>query len=253
MKKYLIPLILGMALLGLVGLAQASSYFTQGHLIRAIVDVSKNIEVLTDLGDVSTWTTPGSAPAGAFGPAFDLSAFGGDSWDKLTVGYFVYSVNGSLINAWTSGPLDGQTSGARKAGVFQSAASAVLNNYVGDSQTRVGIIEAGNPNGYYAQMNKNGTAPGSFAGLIPAGNGEISLAGLLSNSSVEQALYYYPNMTATMGATLGTLIASLHTVKIDGTHGQTVVGGSAVPIPASVFLLGSGLLGLLGVRSRIYS
>jgi hypothetical protein len=72
---------------------------------------------------------------------------------------------------------------------------------------------------------------------------------------VDTNLFYYNYNGATSTKT-GTLIATIrtfltndgHTVALNGSQIATVINYSQVPVPPSLLLFGSSLLGLIGVR-----
>jgi hypothetical protein len=89
---------------------------------------------------------------------------------------------------------------------------------------------------------------GSLGGAINAATRlytELSLSNLASNNT--QALYYWSNgLTTVASEKIGQSLA-LITTNFDGS---TTITALATPIPAAAWLLGSGLLGLAGIRRR---
>jgi len=84
---------------------------------------------------------------------------------------------------------------------------------------------------------------GSFDHFFANGTG--SEAAFTYGQTPSLNLYYYGNPYASPnipGVNMGTL-----QMQADGS---TLLNPNAVPIPAAVWLLGSGLLGLIGVRRR---
>ncbi len=246
MKKYLAGLLIGLAAFALAGEARAA--FDWGNLIRVVYDTTGNVEVATDLGSITTWTSPASIPTQTLGggaAAFNLGMFGsGASWDNLRIAYFAVD-NTAAENGWTSGPLDGtQTSGNRQFGPLKSGFDNVSNYYKTLPGT-TGTVSAvkSYDNSYWNIMDKNGVGVGTFNGFIPLGGGEISLAALGTTGYVEQALYFFdfPNSVNS-----GVQLVTIRTMA-DGST-QVI---NPVPVPPSVLLLGSGILGLIGFRSRV--
>ena len=93
-----------------------------------------------------------------------------------------------------------------------------------------------------------GTSVGGFGTFIDNGLGEANLAALDSGGSVDLYLYYYP--TATDGnAGSGLQVAKL-TTSADGHVAVTGEPMPETPIPPSILLLGSGLIGLIGIRRK---
>ncbi|NLI81619.1 MAG: VPLPA-CTERM sorting domain-containing protein [Deltaproteobacteria bacterium] len=247
MKKF-IAIFVAVLTLGLA--AQATAYFEEGHLIRVVYDKNGGgVEVATDLGEMRTWTTPGVSPSnvivGDGESAWDLSMFPGRSLNDLVVEY--YAIVYGTYDAWTSGPFTGQISGNRKFTGFNSAAgiTRVYYNTLVPTGSRVVGAES-HLQSHYTMFGKVGLSIGGFNDFIyPQYNGEENLGVLSTQGYVDQVLYFYnvPNSVGT-----GVPVAILRTMA----DGSTIInpGQPVVPVPASILLLGSGLLGLIGVRRK---
>jgi hypothetical protein len=74
------------------------------------------------------------------------------------------------------------------------------------------------------------------------------LNALGSGGFVDQKLYFFNFTSPANPATAGTQVATIRTMA----DGSTIINPASpvVPIPPSVLLLGSGLLGLIGLRRR---
>ena len=88
-----------------------------------------------------------------------------------------------------------------------------------------------------------------FGGFIPlmSPGGEMNLAALSTVGFVDQTLYFFDSPQS---ALFGVATVTLRTMA----DGSTIINpgsASAVPIPPSVLLLGSGLLGMIGIRRKI--
>lgn len=239
--------------LGLSG--QAMAYFADGDLIQVVYQKGGTYEVATDLGPISGIT--GGLTTAYSGPTIQFTAnpvvagagaFSGANWSDLQVAYFVKesSANGFASNAaWTSGPQAGQKSGLNKWATFNSVATSVQNVYLANSTGAHGTLAQNNLSSYITKMDLNNpvTSAGMFGGFIPLKNGEANLAALAggSNSYVDLYLYYYSSPNA---ANNGLKVADIR-MFANGT--SEIVG---TPIPPSVLLLGSGLIGLVGIRRK---
>lgn len=250
MKKLIVLFAAAMLLLGLSG--QAMAYFSAGDLIQVVYQTNANNEVLTDLGSLSSMgglTAAYSGPTTTLTtsstvlPALTSSSFSGSGWNQLNIAYFVYGGTGSP-QTWVSGPVTGQTSGSRKGSGYNSTAASILNWYTANSNGAAQYT--GSKTGaqaYYALMDPGSLAPGTFAGFIPGANGETSLANLANAGGyVDQYLYYY---SANGISQSGVKVADLRT----NSDGSTRLM-APTPIPAPALLLGSGLLGLIGLRRK---
>lgn len=241
MKKIMMLLAVTILLLGLSG--QAMANFGEGDLIRAVYQSGGSYEVDTDLGAFAP-TTAYTGPTIKFTsnpfPIAGSGVFSNASWSNLQVAYFVY---GGTSAAWTSGPKSGQSSANVSGTQTTNSATTMLNAFKSLGASGQAELLMADTGSYVTNMDNGGKNPGSFGGFIPAGNGEQNLAALSSQSYVDSYLYYYADPST---AAAGVQVADIRTFA-DGT--SEVVG--AVPVPPSVLLMGSGLIGLLRMRRKI--
>ncbi|BBO68366.1 hypothetical protein DSCA_22960 [Desulfosarcina alkanivorans] len=105
---------------------------------------------------------------------------------------------------------------------------------------------AGTANG--GKTASNYFADGAYAGLLTGGYGMASLASLAIDGQVDIYLYQYDGNTLNTGFDAATDYAAMVSIF---DNGDVVLNApSAVPVPAAVWLLGSGLLGLIGIRRK---
>jgi hypothetical protein len=263
MKRMVMFFAAVMFLLGVSG--QAMAYFAQGDLIQIVYQSGGSYEVGTDLGAFAPTSPYGNVTGGKstdqtinfsanpFSLPGQTGAFSTASWSNLNVAYFV--TNGT--SAWTSGPDGGQTMSAGAMSAFQAAAQAILQQYAAFG-TGQGQLLQSNINSYFSRMHnaytQTGTGGGGAFGFLSS-NGETNLAALGNGagSYVDSYLYYYADSSTLKGLQ----VADIRTFA-DGT--SEVVGGSSTaanggplpvtPVPPSVLLMGSGLLGLAGIRKK---
>ncbi len=247
MKKIVMLLAATMILLGVNGQAMAS--FTAGDLIQVVYQTnSPTNEVATDLGSFSLTTayTGPTSTLTTITPTSGLStgSFSGVGNSNLSVAYFV---QGSVSSVdWVSGPSTGQTDGSRKGSALYTNETGMLTAYNGVGGSQV-VLGQSNLSSYTTLMDGNGSKTGTFGGFIPLANGETSLGGVTSPSGyVDSYLYYYTGTTLG-GNTAGVQVADLRTFANGTTE---IVGTTATPVPPSMLLMGSGLLGLFGMRRK---
>jgi len=221
---------------------QAMAYFENGHLIRVIYDRGGTKEIVTDLGAGWDLTSPTTVHQLFNTNTFSLTDLGISSWNNVYVAYFAFNVlnpiEGTQNRAWTSGPEAGQANLARQWTNFSNGALGISgSNYQSGVAQNINNQAAGN-----SYASKYGTI-GRFAGFLPApGTGDQNLSDLATVGYVDQWIYYYasPNSAAS-----GTKLFKIRTKE----NGTTDI--NPVPIPPTVYLLGSGLLGLIGIRRRM--
>ncbi|MGD0277874.1 MAG: VPLPA-CTERM sorting domain-containing protein [Smithella sp.] len=256
-KKLLVIAAAFMLMFSFAGQVMAAFSPMDGDLIQVVyVNGGSGAEVATDLGSaLSNFTTLNSVTTDTLltNTVNFSSAFSGLSMSQLNVAYFIYD---GTDDFWVSGPTTGTQTNA--AGQMSSAASsftAVLNYYKslsgtlssdGTSTQAIGLSSA--LNSFYKIMDGNGVNVGNFGGFIksPLGSGVTSLAGLSTTGYVDQYLYYYDSSVANTSSN-GIAIADIRTWSNGSTE---IIPLVSTPLPAAVWLLGSGLVGLVGIRRR---
>ncbi|MFZ2223231.1 MAG: hypothetical protein WAV26_00940 [Candidatus Deferrimicrobium sp.] len=236
MKKYFGIFLAAMLMVGAAGPAMAGIAAT--NLLRIVYDTSDSgtVEIGSDLGSAPTLT------AGAITTnPFSVSSA---DLDHYSVVYLAFSASANQL--WftatslpTVNPLVWVST--------KSATNSTMYNFAAGTTT-VGLKSANNS--YWNKMDLGGVfgAVGSLNTFIPQPSNnvygvEANLAALATGGYVDQTLYFYQN-----GLGLSDTGFTLRTLA-DGT--TQVLAASAVPIPPSVLLLGSGLLGMIGIRRKI--
>ncbi len=156
------------------------------------------------------------------------------------------NANGSMgwqaASDWAAGLTVGGVSGWRLADTLQPDASCAIQSNSGASS---GVDCTGSEMGglYYTVL---GNVAGSFVpnNTGPFSNVQLSAYWSATESASATSIAWLFNMSS--GAQNGSF------KTITGSYGWAVQSGdiSAVPVPAAVWLFGSGLLGLVGVARR---
>lgn len=241
MKKQMIALVAG----ALMALSANSAFAAFGdlELIRVYYDRAGS-EIATDLGSVSSIL-------GTTGPQTFAGSFG-----SLTNGYAVYfALDRATNNLWVSGNtatpsvINGGTSGLTGTKNGTNSMYTTYNTQGGTNYT--GLASATN-----SYKNKLSATQGTMANAINTAtrlNTEASLASIIgvSGASANQALYYWNNGLTTLTAEKTGVNAATIVTNFDGTTTITsATQATPTPIPAAAYLLGSGLLGLVGIRRK---
>ncbi|MGD0169545.1 MAG: VPLPA-CTERM sorting domain-containing protein [Smithella sp.] len=221
---------------------QAMAAFAQGDLIQVIYTVG-GPEVATDLGSFSATSSGSVTDSGNLGNTVNFSTlFNGYSESQLNVAYFIYG--GPTVGAWVTGADGGQTNVGGQKSTLQSDFTAVLNYYKGINGTATQVAgTTTNGASYWYKLDSNGTHVGAFAGFLTTPNGEAQLS---SSGYVDLFLYYYPTGSMNVAGS-GTEIADIRTFADGSTE---IIPLVSTPLPAAVWLLGSGLMCLVGIRRR---
>lgn len=254
--------ILAAAMLTLAA-GNAFAAFTDGDLIRVVYETTANgsVEVATDLGALSTiLATAGSTTYGGGADAFTAET--GTNFTNYNVAYFASSrLGGSSITGsmWLSGTgvdLLGRSKGSIANGNFTTLYGSYLGSAAGTvhETANTTLVANSNPGSYTLKSNGNGT----FGGVLLNPTMDASLASLAATAPVSENLQTIGNYNS--GTTAGVALTQINAadasalqILTNADGSTTIVNGapvSATPIPAAAYLLGSGLLGLFGIRRK---
>jgi hypothetical protein len=265
MKKKLVALFAA-ALMTISFAGTAMAAFVQGDLIRVVYDTVGAKEYATDLGSwatLSTTAAKANLTVGGGVDAITLANTGAASFNNLVVGYYMvqFPTGGPYGVAVAADGVNPITSGSRKFSSFNTSAGAIGGNYVanaiaGTNSAVIADKAANGTNTFYNQFDVHGVSTGYYAGWETGATGVnpggiLSLAALTTTGYVDQTMVYFgPFTTITPNASTGVNSITVRTMA----DGSTIINqGTAapVPVPPAFFLMGSGLLGIFGVRRKM--
>lgn len=242
MKKLLGVLAAGLLVFGVAG--QAKAAFSSGDIVEVVYQTTAaggTTELATDLGSAATATV---ASINALNSSVNLSSYF-SNLTGLEVAFFAGTVSPRQL--WTSAAVGSTPTAQGTLLTAVTAINTVYTTYAGataavNSGTAVSVTSPISfANGYYNILDKNNPLlAGSLGGYVLPGTTEQAL--LNGSSTLESFM-----KLSTSNSPLFTLDATL-TGGILTTTAQP--NASPVPIPPSVLLFGSGLLGLVGIRRR---
>lgn len=245
MKKKMIALLAG-ALMTSALAGNAFAAFGDLHLYRVVYNSSNKVELGTDLGTFSMKNElVGNLDLGR---AIDTTKLGNAASDftNLKVAYFAVDTS-AAADLWLSSKNDA-------AGTLNTGAkwTPIKNNFMSINNTykNSGLDEvvaqstSASSNTYYSKYDGFGANVGIFTQFLKAGQ---NMESVFTNGVAEQNLIFFDNTNVTGAGTQQ--IAKIRTTA-DGT---TLLGSEPVPttpIPPAFLLMGSGLLGLVGIRRK---
>ena len=260
MKKIMITFLVSVMMA--LTVSNAFAAFGNLELIRVVSDSTSGstVEVATDLGSISSFIGGNNVTVGgginAFTNFFNPS-------HNLSVNYYAWQTStttkGTLYiasNNTTAPQAAGSSSLKGKLNTIQ-AFYAGLSNAAGGATT---IVTSNTAIGSFGQQ-MGMTALGEYGGYTTnfAANANVSLASL-ATAPVNMTLWQFANNTAITGASTGALVGPAPFTITTNADGSTSFGlcyaddwpptTSTVPIPPAFFLMGSGLIGLFGMRKR---
>lgn len=236
---------------------QSFAYFDSSSLVMVVYDSETSVEVATDLGTIGTDITrdyTGDPLQLAAAGTITTDLLGGGSWSDLNLGYVSYT-SGTVSQrtyyfATTSTTAPGMQTAAKSN--FQSGWSSLTGYYDDLGSTRQVVGSTSSLNSYTIKMNSGNTSPGAYANLNgDAANGETTLAALATVGYVDMYLYQYSNSgVLNTGSDSETPYIAILRLMADGSVWLMSVESTTVPIPASLLLFGTGLLGFFGLRRK---
>ncbi|MFZ0929501.1 MAG: hypothetical protein WAN11_12920 [Syntrophobacteraceae bacterium] len=254
MKKLLLILAACLVVLGVAGKAKAE--FAAGDLIRVVYQTSASggtYEAANDLGSVSSIMNGGALASNTFN-LWSSGYFTGGNVSSLEVAYFATNAAGTEL--WTSGPegVEESSDGC----YWKYAVDRMLNlyqTYAGEATAPTDVVwyKKANPHSYYYTLDRDWNVmeifpgTGTFGSFYATANGE---AKLVSDGSVSQDIFAwkYPMFSQSVSG------SEMLITTVDASGNITTAAGPGagigIPIPPSVLLLGSGLLGLAAIRKK---
>ncbi len=246
MKKIIMLLAVAVLMFGFSG--QAMAAFADGDLIQVIYQtgVNNGNEYITDLGSFGALTSLTTATQlFSNNNLFSLGAL--NTPNTYQVAYFSYdSAIGTSGAYWVSGssvvPSNARSGGNKIFNGLTSVQAGFGTGTTAGAYT-IATVSQGNSNSYMQGMDGGVAGSANFNGFTNnTSTGEATITG----SYVDQYLYYFatPN---TAGSAVE--VADIRTYS----DGHTVINPSVAttPIPPSVLLMGSSLIGLVGIRRKM--
>jgi hypothetical protein len=248
MKKKMIVLLAAALMTLCAGNAFAATYWGDGDLMEVFFDTSQGKEFSVDLGTLNT-TNGGlsytlTLNSGVLNYTYTQMGFAAGSTTQVSFyGTDLSNVNGLVSNSPTTAPSqvgDIVSTIATGAGILQSY-------WGGTHMTAQGPTSA--TDSFNNIMRGGGTE--AFAGFIrptvAAGSWEPNLStAAAANLGIWSISDPYSGGT---GAVIEQFLASV-SIDASGDETTTISSPNATPIPAAAYLLGSGLLGLFGLRRK---
>ena len=203
-----------------------------GNILELLADERQNVEV-APAGSWSIDMFPGLTLA-------DLNVTAVASDSQTTAGYF----NLFFGRKTSDTPLAGST---RAYLMFHNASQYSLGAY-SDSGEQVAVLPSVDDNSYYTRMVGNAEVEGFYMGIVTLDGDEDTEANMVdieTQGFVDVYLFNYFRQLPNAGVFSVDPVAVIR-VMADGS----VVMNPTVPIPGSLALLSSGLLGLVGIRRK---
>ncbi|GAB6095208.1 hypothetical protein JCM14469_14600 [Desulfatiferula olefinivorans] len=257
MKKILLGLTMLLTVTAFSG--PAFAYFEQGKLILSVYN-ENDMDLGVDLGDalaLSQNTASNVVLAQAGTVTLDKFGDNVDSWSDLSAAAW-----GGLMNTATNTyqmymamteTISPAPSTNMVMNFFAATADTGLTGY-GDSNfgEQYAVIASTDINSYDNKLNRASNAPGTFAALNGSGNyrSEVNLATLETLGYADLNLYAYDLFNNQAGLAGGNAPNAVIRIMADG--GVLLNPGTTpeVPLPGSLILLSSGLLGMIGIRRK---
>lgn len=236
--------------------SSAFAAFANYDLIRVISDSSSTREIATNLGNINTLSALTNATVGGGADAF-TNFIGGSSLSNLSVTYFAVDrsslLNGTMFiasNSATTPATPGVAQIHNKLATNGGAANTPVLAYYNTLTATGATVIADNLNSQSLAGKFGTTTLGTYGNyaIAFANTTNLSLANL-AIAPITMTVYQFGNSTNMATAQTGLDRLDI-TLNADGSSTINAPTGSPVPVPAAAWLLGSGLMGLVGLRRR---
>lgn len=247
MKKIMVLFAAAMLLFGFSGQAMAAFSQNPADLIQVYYSTSGGTEYATDLGSVSSIVADFAslAPGATLNLNNNLSGnnlFGLSNLSGYQVAYFAVTYPGT--GSYTVSAPVGTTIIPNAVANVTTPSNSVVSTYGKNVTTIAGLATStqliSNTTSYYKSLDLQGG--GTLNGFIT----NTSIDAAISGNYIDQALYLFANKNAATATTLG----DIRTLA-NGDTELIAPAAATTPIPPSIFLMGSSLLGLVGIRRKI--
>ncbi len=244
MKKVFALGVTGLLMLGTA--SQASAYFEDGNLTMSVYDTAvQKKEMGIDLGAI----TDLSAQNVTLVSGLDFTG-----WDRTSGGIGIYAENGDTVTY----QLEGWFATTSSTGItpFDDGSFTTAFDFTGKvrgaqyqynladaNHNGIGTIPVENASGYNSNLNI--TSPGGYSGL---NNGAVNREAKLLAPGQEYVDMYLYHFTTDADWNIVQVGSSYEAVIQLQADGDVVL--NPVPVPGAIWLLGSGLAGLAGIRRR---
>lgn len=265
MKKTVALAVAGLSLLGAAG--QASANIAQNHLTQVMYNKDFN-QVYVDLGLIGTdFSMTDKNKVLAAAGTVDFGMAGVSSWSALSLSAYATNTNLDIDNGgWGYSQYVG-TNNPNVPAFNPSGQDSFdqgvefINGHLAAGTVAVAPI-LGDATGYYKTFNNSGKNTGTFAVSLDTNFGESNLAALDAGGYVDMYIYHFGTDLESFFATgdysyvhmlLPNADASSYAVLRLNADGSTILNptsSSEVPLPGTMLLFGSSLLGLFGIRRK---
>lgn len=246
MKRILVIMVAAMMVVGFAG--QAMADWSKGGLTLAIYggdaeDTSVGNEIILDLSDFdytteTTYTTD-----------ITLEDLGVDDWSDVYTAIFgatyveessLFGTNLVIDTVVLSSAAD-TTFTLSAGGQYANTENAEIAIYNAVKDEEDGMFVSAKADAVY--LDSMGTS-GTYGGLVTTYSGDYGLETVLSaDEEVAMTLYSYDINDFVL-----TAVATIYLSANEA--GNLVISTSAVPVPGAFILLGSALMGIVGIRRK---